>query len=42
MLPEALDRAIRQLADEADRPLSRQIRKALEEHVERVTQKEAA
>jgi predicted transcriptional regulator len=40
MLPERLDKAIRQLAEEANRPLSRQIRQALEEHVER--EKEAA
>jgi predicted transcriptional regulator len=37
MLPERLDKALRQLAAEGNRPLSRQVRQALEEHVERET-----
>jgi len=42
MLPERTDKALRKLAKDGDRPLSRQIRKALEEHVERETAKETA
>ena len=33
MLPESLDRAIRELAQKNDRPLSREIRQALWAHV---------
>lgn len=35
LLPESTDRALRDLAEKADRPLSREIRRALEEYVER-------
>lgn len=35
MLPDKLDKALRELADAADRPLSREIRRALEQYVER-------
>jgi len=41
MLPERIDKALRQLAAEGNRPLSRQVRQALEEHVERETEKAA-
>ena len=36
------DRALRELADSADRPLSREIRRALEDYVERETRSAAA
>ena len=42
LVPEAVDTALRALADEADRPLSREIRRALEEYVARETQEAAA
>ena len=35
LLPEETDRALRQLAAAGDRPLSREIRRALEDHVAR-------
>lgn len=41
MLPQRIDKALRQLAAEGNRPLSRQVRQALEEHVERETEKAA-
>lgn len=35
LVPEATDEALRKLADEGQRPLSWEIRRALEDHVER-------
>ncbi len=42
LVPADIDRAMRQLADEGKRPLSWEIRQALEEHVERHGSKAAA
>lgn len=42
LITEDTDRALRDLADQGDRPLSREIRRALEEHVERLNGDRAA
>ena len=42
MVPKALDQAIRDLAEAHDRPLSREVRRALEAHVEREKAEAAA
>ena len=36
LIPEDTDKALRKLADDGNRPLSREVRQALEEHVARV------
>ena len=41
-IPESVDAAIRQLAHKHDRPLSREIRRAIEAHVEASKRKAAA
>lgn len=41
LVTEDTDRALRKLAERADRPLSREIRRALEEYVKRETRKAA-
>lgn len=42
LVTEETDRALRALADKGERPLSWEIRRALEDHVERETRKAAA
>jgi predicted transcriptional regulator len=42
LIPEPIDTALRKLADDGDRPLSREIRRALEDHVARETRRAAA
>lgn len=42
LIPEDTDAALRKMADDADRPLSREIRRALESYVARDGEKEAA
>lgn len=41
LVPEVTDRRLRELADKGERPLSWEIRRALEEHVDRATEKAA-
>ena len=40
LVTEATDRALRDLAERGDRPLSREIRRALEDHVDRTASPE--
>lgn len=42
LIREGTMTALRELADKGDRPLSREIRRALEDHVEREAEKAAA
>lgn len=42
LIPAEIDKALRDLADQGKRPLSWEIRAALENHVERQSQKAAA
>lgn len=41
LIHEDTDKALRTLAEKGDRPLSREIRRALEDHVQRETRKAA-
>lgn len=42
LVPETTDEALRKLAEKGQRPLSWEIRRALEDHVERQSEKAAA